>query len=117
MFRRLFMSQHINQTQFDELKDLLEDDFVGLITNYMTDSEKRIVEMQNAFESNDNRLGFESAHSLKGASSNLGATNLTEMCYQLQEICRGGQIHKHQQLIAEIKTECDAVNNEIKKQL
>lgn len=111
------MSQHINQDQFDELKDLLEDDFVDLITNYITDSEKRIAEMQSAFDNNDNRLGFESAHSLKGASSNLGATHLTDMCYQLQEICRGGQIHKHQQLIDEIKAECHAVNDEIKSQL
>lgn len=111
------MSQHINQAQFDELKDLLEDDFVDLIQNYMNDSEKRIEEMQEAFNNNDNRLGFESAHSLKGASSNLGATNLTEMCYQLQEICRGGQIHKHQQLIDEIKAECQAVNAEIKAQI
>lgn len=111
------MSQHINQDQFDELKDLLEDDFVDLITNYIADSEKRIAEMQTAFDNNDNRLGFESAHGLKGASSNLGATALTEMCYQLQEICRGGQIHKHQQLIDEIKAECHAVNDEIKAQL
>lgn len=111
------MSSHINQDQFDELKDLLEDDFVDLITNYMYDSEKRVAEMQQAFDNNDNRLGFESAHSLKGASSNLGANTLNEMCYQLQEICRGGQIHKHQQLITEIKAECQAVNDEIKRQI
>ncbi|MFW2176413.1 MULTISPECIES: Hpt domain-containing protein [unclassified Moraxella] len=104
---------HISIPQFEELKELLEDDFVDLITTYMQDSEKRLTEMQTAFDTDDNRLGYEASHSLKGASSNLGATNLTEMCYQLQEICRGNQIKKHQQLIDEIVTECRAVNAQI----
>ncbi|WP_315040898.1 Hpt domain-containing protein [Faucicola mancuniensis] len=111
------MSEHINQEQFQELKDLLEDDFIDLINTYVADSEKRIIEMQTAFDNEDNRMGFESAHSLKGASSNLGATNLTEMCYQLQEICREGQLHKHQQLIDDIKAESQAVNADIQAQL
>ncbi|ELA08304.1 Hpt domain-containing protein [Moraxella macacae 0408225] len=108
-------SQHISQAQFEELRDLLEDDFIDLINTYMSDSEQRLEEMQVAFDNDDNRMGFEASHSLKGASSNLGATHLTEMCYQLQEICRGGQIHKHQQLIHEIKAESQAVNNDIKQ--
>jgi histidine phosphotransfer protein HptB len=41
------------------------------------------------------------------------ATELTELCYKLQEICRTGHIHQHEQLIEEIKAECQAVNDQI----
>lgn len=105
---------HINLSQFEELKELLSEDFTDLMQTYMQDSLQRLSEMDTAYTNLDNRLGYNAAHSLKGASSNLGATELTELCYKLQEICRTGQIHRHQQLIEEIKTECHAVNDQIK---
>lgn len=103
--------------QFNELRDLLEDDFNDLIETYMQDSEKRVAEMQTALANDDNRLGFEAAHSLKGASSNLGAIRLTELCYQLQEIARGNQISKHAELVEEIATESQVVNTKIRELL
>lgn len=105
---------HISVAQFEELKDLLEDDFMDLIQTYIVDSEHRLNEMQTAFEQDDNRLGFEAAHSLKGASSNLGATSLTELCYQLQEICRNNKIQEHESLIHDIKRESAIVNEQIR---
>lgn len=108
---------HINTAQFEELRDLLEEDFTDLIQTYINDSETRLSEMQSAIKNDDNRLGFEAAHSLKGASSNLGAVHLSELCYQLQEICRGNQISRHQQLIDEIIAECHAVNDDIKRSI
>lgn len=105
---------HINLSQFEELRELLDDDFIDLIHTYMADSLQCLSKMDTAFANSDNLLGYNISHRLKGASSNLGATELTELCYKLQEICRTGQIHRHQQLIEEIKTECHAVNDQIK---
>lgn len=105
---------HISLPQFEELRELLADDFNDLIYTYIDDSLQCLTEMDIAFANLDNRLGYNAAHSLKGASSNVGATKLTELCYQLQEICRTAQIHRHQPLIEEIKTECHAVNDQIK---
>lgn len=104
----------ISLAQFEELRDLLEDDFIDLINTYMQDAQKRVAEMRLAYTQDDNRLGFEAAHSLKGASSNLGAINLTEMCYTLQEICRSQKIHEHGSLIDEIDAESQAVNQQIR---
>lgn len=105
---------HINTAQFEELKDLLEEDFIDLIQTYMNDSETRIDELNKAFSNQDDRLGFEAAHSLKGASSNLGATQLSELCYQLQEVCRDNQISQNRALIDSVIAECHAVNDQIK---
>lgn len=106
-------SSLINTAQFQELKDLLEEDFVDLINTYIKDSEIRLTEMQTAYDTNDNRKGFEAAHSLKGASSNLGATGLTELCYELQEVCRNNAVTEHLDLINKIKQETIQVNAKI----
>lgn len=107
----------INIAQFYELKDLLEDDFIDLINTYMKDSTTRLQEMQDAFEINDNRKGFEAAHSLKGASSNLGASCLTELCYELQEACRANKIKDSWSLIEQINAETHQVNAKINELL
>ena len=104
---------HISIAQFDDLKALLAEDFVALMNTYITDSEQRLLEMATAFHAADNRAGFEAAHSLKGASSNLGAEPLTTLCHELQEHCRAGHIMQQGDLIAAITTECRAVNTEI----
>ena len=106
-------TSHLQIAQFNELRELLEEDFVDLIHMYMKDSELRIQEMQSALTEQNNRLGYEAAHTLKGSSSNLGATHLTELCYQLQEACRDNQIQHQQVLIEAITTENQAVNAEI----
>lgn len=103
----------INIAQFEELQALLEEDFIDLIKNYISDSDIRIQEMQTALENNDNRAGFEAAHSLKGASANFGATTLTELCYQLQEICRDNSLQDHQQLVSDIAEQSKQVNAKI----
>ena len=111
------VQQHINVAQFEELRDLLEEDFNDLIQTYINDSEIRLTELDNAYHNNDNRLGFEAAHSLKGASSNLGATTLSELCYQLQEVCRNNQIQEHRELVDAVIAECRAVNTHTKQLL
>lgn len=111
------MPSHINTAQFQELRDLLEDDFNDLIHTYMNDSEIRLNELNTAVTTNDARLGYEAAHSLKGASSNLGANQLSELCYQLQEVCRDNKLLENTQLVEEVVTECRAVNAQVKSLL
>ena len=55
---------HISLPQFEELRDLLAEDFIDLIHTYMQDSLQRLSEMDIAFANLDNRLGYNAAHSL-----------------------------------------------------
>lgn len=107
----------INIEKFNELKKLLEDDFVDLVKGFIQDSQNRLQEIQKAFDNNDNAYGFDLAHSLKGASMNLGATHLAELCYELQEMCRGKKIHFQQELIHEIKQQLLLVNQKVSQLL
>lgn len=51
------------------------------------------------------------AHSLKGAASNVGATELSRLAAELEEMARTGQTNRFADLISRIESEADAVRN------
>ena len=107
----------INDEQFDDMRDLLEEDFVDLIQVYFTDSQQRITDLRNAQQKDDNANGYEIAHALKGASANLGATQLMHLSGQLQEACRECLIAEQAQLIEAVAVALQRVEQEIKQRL
>lgn len=107
----------IDNDQFEEMRDLLEDEFVDLVQVYLADSKERIVTMRDALLTRDNAKGFDAAHTLKGASANIGALRLTDLCYELQEACRHQKIDQKSELIDRIEAELRAVQQEINLRL
>ncbi len=107
----------INNEQFEEMRDLLEEDFADLVQSFISDSQQRIALMQNAQAANDNANGFEAAHALKGASLNLGATQLSSLSGQLQEACRAGQISQQAPLIEQLAAALQLVETQINRRL
>lgn len=78
------MSMVLDFTMIEQLKALMEDDFWLLINTFIDDGDNRIKQLEAAFQASDQQQIMEIAHSLKGSSSNLGATILSDLCYQLQ---------------------------------
>ena len=107
----------INNEQFDDMRDLLEEDFVDLIQVYFTDSQQRITDLRNAQQKDDNANGYEIAHALKGASANLGATQLMHLSGQLQEACRERLIGDNAELMEAVAAALQRVEQEIKQRL
>ena len=107
----------INDEQFDDMRELLEEDFVDLIQVFFTDSHERIVKLKRAQQEEDNVNGYELAHALKGASANLGATRLTRLSSQLQEACRERLISDQAQLIEKVAAVLQQTEQEIKQRL
>ena len=107
----------INDEQFDDMRDLLEEDFVDLIQVYFTDSQQRITDLRGAQQKDDNANGYEIAHALKGASANLGATQLMHLSGQLQEACRERLIGDNAELIEAVAAALQRVEQEIKQRL
>ena len=107
----------INDEQFDDMRDLLEEDFVDLIQVYFTDSQQRIADLRSAQQKDDNANGYEIAHALKGASANLGATQLMHLSGQLQEACRERLIGEQAQLIEAVAAALQRVEQEINQRL
>lgn len=103
----------INPEQFEDMRDLLEEDFVDLIQVYLTDSKQRVETLRVAQQENDNAKGFETAHALKGASANLGTTQLVQLSSKLQELCRERRVSEQAALIENIATALQRAEQEI----
>ena len=107
----------INTEQFEDMRDLLEEDFADLVQVYFTDAQQRIIKLRQAQQEEDNANGYELAHALKGASANLGTTQLMNLSSQLQELCREQRINESVQLIETIAIALDSAEQDINQRL
>ena len=107
----------VNIEQFEDMRDLLEEDFADLVEVYFTDAQQRIVKLRQAQQGADNANGFELAHALKGASANLGTTQLMNLSSQLQELCREQRINESAQLVETIAIALDNAKQDINQRL
>lgn len=108
------MAASINQAQFDELKDLLGDEFTQMVEQYIQDSRGKLDAVQAAYQAQDNQKGYEAIHSLKGASANLGAAVLPGLCLQLQNECRAGRISEADVLIQTIEQAWEQLTQDLR---
>jgi HPt (histidine-containing phosphotransfer) domain-containing protein len=96
------MTIHLNLEQLSELKEVLEDEFSVLIATYLQDAALRQQMIAAAISVKDYDAARLAAHSLKGASANLGALILAEICEHLEHDCRAGRYEN-----------CEAYNQQI----
>lgn len=109
------MTIHLNLEQLAELKDVLENEFSVLIQTYLQDAELRQRLITQAVNNKDYEAARLAAHSLKGASANLGAMMLAEICEQLEHDCRAGKFDHCEQLNQQIHAEFAIVSVELTK--
>ena len=107
----------INSEQFEDMRDLLEEDFTELVQTYLTDSKQRIITLRAAQVANDNAVGFDAAHRLKGASANLGASQLVALSDQLEFHCREQTISQQADLIENLSMALQRAEQEINQRL
>jgi len=113
----IVMHTPINPSQLQELRELLDEEFDSLLRSYLVDSQTRLKAIQTAFDHRDNSKGYEAVHSLKGASANLGAVHLAELCLKLQIECKAGRIHDAELLIQMVQEEQNRVSQYLHEQL
>lgn len=68
---------------FDELLDL-----------YLQDVPVRLKELRHALEDNDIVLGVRQAHTIMGASANIGANSLRDMAFEMEMAARDNNLDK-----------------------
>ena len=110
-------SEIIDTEQFEDMRELLEEDFPELLEVYFIDSKQRIASLRSALANNDNVAGFEAAHALKGASANLGAIQLIGLSDQLQAACCAQKIDQSRLIIEALSIALKDIENEIKQRL
>lgn len=94
---------------FDVLKEVMEDEFKDLVQLYITDSEKRFSDLDQALDNHDVEQIKQLAHSFKGASANLAATDLAELCFNLERMGTENKLAGSQELLQLIHLEYDRV--------
>lgn len=73
-----------------ELRDVMADQFGHLCLRFGADATSRLAAIEAAIYARDPLTLKEQAHSLKGASGNLGAMLLSSQCQQL-EVCAASE--------------------------
>ncbi|NVJ60330.1 MAG: Hpt domain-containing protein [Gammaproteobacteria bacterium] len=68
----------------EQLKELLGADFNLLVDAFDNDNREHLAHIQSAIDDKDFEQLTHAAHSIKGASSNLGAIELASVCQKLE---------------------------------
>jgi len=86
----------------NELKEMMEDDFDELISVFESDAKLQIANCKSAIDASDAEDVRRIAHTLKGSSSNLGLTDLSESCRILEFEAAENTLDKADLLLDEI---------------
>ena len=79
---------YLDEELFEELRSILDTEFPTLVRTFVQDSGVRVAELAAAFAQGRADDVRKAAHSLKGASANLGLARLAEECRLLEEAAR-----------------------------
>lgn len=93
------------------LEEIMEDEFPELVNVFVMDSDPRIPALQQALENNETETLRELAHSFKGASGNLSALPLADLCFKIEEKSREGSTEGTNELIQSVEHEYLAVKS------
>ncbi|WP_047284549.1 Hpt domain-containing protein [Pseudomonas protegens] len=93
---------HLDHAVLNALQEVMEDEYPVLLDTFVCDSEARV---RLLHKSEDTILLVATAHSLKGSSSNMGATRLAELCHQLELRAGHSAADGIRQLVGEIDGE------------
>ena len=97
------MTDIIDTAIVEELRELMEDDFEVLLTTFISDSETKFTGLAAAVASGVGEDIRRAAHSLKGSSSNLGATQLSDLCFQLEKMGRENNLDGAQNILQQLE--------------
>ena len=79
----------IDRGIFDELLDVMGEEFAALVKVYLEDTPKNLKILSDAADRGDVQAMIAPAHSLKSTSANLGAMALSEIAKQIEHGARG----------------------------
>lgn len=96
---------HLDMEQLNELKEVLEDEFQVLINTYLIDAQLRLKLIEEGLDTKNYEQVRLAAHSLKGASANIGALILAQLCEQLEHDCKVGEYQECHIQLKEITEE------------
>ena len=104
---------HLDMEQLNELKEVLEDEFQVLINTYLIDAQSRLKLIEEGLDTKNYEQVRLAAHSLKGASANIGALILAQLCEQLEHDCKLQKYSDLDTLVISVSEELSIINKEL----
>lgn len=104
-------ASHFDIEALSMLEEIMEDEFPELIQVYIDDSDPRIKALQQALEQKDCTALRDISHSFKGASGNISALPLADLCFKLEEKARIEVLEGIPSLITAIDSEYQNVKS------
>ncbi|PWK49144.1 Hpt domain-containing protein [Pleionea mediterranea] len=98
----------------EQLKELLGDDFNELVVAFDQDNRKHLSNIAEHIKSANHEQVAHEAHSIKGASSNLGAVELAAKCEALEHSAREGDLSQASELLTAIEHHFELAVKELK---
>ena len=97
--------RYLDEGLLEELRGILEEEFPEVVQSYIKDSAVCLQNMQAAFSRADADALRRAAHSLKGASANLGLEYLAGLCSVLEEAALEGRLAGQHDRLQQIAVE------------
>ena len=88
-----------------QLRDLLGAHAAPIVDSLLNDLPKRLKLLRAAIEDLDVAAVRHEAHTMKGSSSNLGATAFADLCAQLSAVCKSGELQRLPAVYAALEQE------------
>lgn len=112
--------QPVDVKHLAQLREVMEGEYVDLLQTYIDNAPKELARVHNGIWSQDYDVIAAAAHTLKGSSSNIGASTLSLMFKELEYLARQKQpLDKIRELIERIQHEyqlvCGVLNHEIEQ--
>ena len=94
-----------------------EDEFLEMTELYLETSNSDLSKLQAAVKENQMEEIVERAHSLKGASGNMGFMDIYEVAKEIEQNARDQIIEGAEEAIATIKEQLDLLSDQVKAKL
>ena len=114
-------SNSIDYDVIESLKELIDDDdpdfVVELLQEYLENADMNIRIIREATAANDAEKLTITAHTLKGASGNVGAVKMASLSKQLEEFGKNDNTHKAVNIVKELQNEFSSVREELQAEI
>ena len=108
------MPDVLDQSTVAMLKDVMEGEFSLLIETFIDDANTRIPSLRKSLSITQMEELMRGAHSLKGSSSNLGATLFSQKCFIVEQLAKQGDISGLEGIIAELEADFKGVEKALR---
>ncbi|MCW8878785.1 MAG: Hpt domain-containing protein [Kangiellaceae bacterium] len=109
------MTDVLDSTIISELQEIMGEDLGMLLETYVEDTQQKIEQLKSEIKEKNTDSIRRTAHSIKGSSKNVGATELADWCQQMETGAREENLQDVDIQLANIESSfqnvCDAIQS------